>query len=111
MDGSLEEVATAADQTAAEQREVARAARRIQRQLADGQPWAEIIEKSPPLRILDLLRSGARRLGRSSTLLATSVARGLTSEGQSRRRIAPHLGITHQRVSALLKRGHNPQAD
>ncbi|MCA1710023.1 MAG: hypothetical protein LC808_44750 [Actinobacteria bacterium] len=102
MSTTLEVVATAADDVAAEQRSVARRARTMQRQRDRGWSWAKVLDRQAEPGLLELLRSSARRLAESAGQLARALARGLTEEGESRRQIARRLGVTHQRISAML---------
>lgn len=104
MSTALEEVAAAADDVADDQRRVARRARTMQRQRDRGWSWAKIVDREAEPGLLGLLRSSARRLGESTARLAQTLARGLTEEGESRRQVARRVGVTHQRISAILRR-------
>lgn len=103
MGTTLEEVASAADAVADEQRQVARDARRMQRQRDRGRSWAALLDRDESAGLLRRLRHGARRLGELSVRVAETFARGLAEEGESRRQIARRLEVSHQRVSAILK--------
>ena len=105
MTTPLEDVAEAADQVADEQRRVARQARTMQRQRERGWSWERILDRGAAPGILAILRSSARGVGEALGLLSHTLAKGLASEGASRRGIAARLGVTHQRVSAMLKSG------
>lgn len=102
MTNVLEQVADDADQVADDQRKVARRARAMQRQRDRGWSWQRILERDGA-DVLGLLRHGAKRLTSATGHLGAVLARGLAAEGESRRRIASRLGVTHQRVSALLR--------
>jgi hypothetical protein len=99
----LEDVATGADEVADAQRRVARRARAMQRLRDRGRSWAEILDRDAAPGLLRLLRSSGRRLAETTGRFAQSLARGLAAEGESQRRIARRLGVTHQRVSAMLR--------
>jgi transcriptional regulator with XRE-family HTH domain len=103
MSSALDEVAVVADKVADDQRRVARRARTMQRQRAMGWSWAKILdaEDGPPL--VDVLRRSGRRLAEATGRLAQALAAGLTAEGESHRQVARRLGVTHQRISAMLK--------
>lgn len=101
----LEEVAAAADAIADEQRQVARQARRMQRQRDQGAPWRTILEREREPGLLGRLRHNARRLGDLSARVASTFARGLVDEGESHRQIGRRLGVSHQRVSAIVNAG------
>ena len=109
----LQEVAAAADAVADEQRTVARTARQMQRARDRGVPWSAILDHERFARVVGLMRRGAQHLRATSTDLASLLAKGLAAEGESRRRIAHRLGVSHQRVTSILrsKDGHAAAAD
>lgn len=100
MSVSLEEVAAAAEAAAADERDLARRARAMQRQRDRGRSWLQVFESGS--MTVDVARRGARRAGNVATSLAGAIVRGLSSEGLSRRKIAQRLGVSHQRVTAML---------
>ena len=53
------------------------------------------------------MRSSASRLVHATGRLARTLTHGLASEGASRRQVARQLGISHQRVTALLRDDSN----
>jgi hypothetical protein len=103
MSTVLETVAVAADDVADDQRRVARRARAMQRQRDRGWSWVKVLDREAGPGLLGLLRGSARRLAESAGHLAQALARGLAGEGQSRRQIAQRLGVTHQRITAILR--------
>jgi len=103
MNAALDEVAAAADEVAADQREVARRAREMQRRRDAGWSWAQILDWDPDPGILGLLRRSGRRMAEAVGGLASAAASGLSSEGETHRQIARRLGVSHQRVTAMLK--------
>jgi hypothetical protein len=102
MSSALEEVAAAADEVADDQRLVARRARSMQRQRDRGWPWGRILDREAAPSLLELLRRSRRRVTGATSRLAKTLASGLSEEGESRRQIGGRLGVTHQRVSAML---------
>ena len=102
MDTALADVAEAAEEVAAGQKEVARRARAMQRRRDQGWTWGRILDEERSPGLLDLLRRSGRRLTEATGGLARALAEGLRAEGSSRRHIARRLGVTHQRVSAML---------
>src|SRR5581483_1130125 len=111
MDSVLEEVAAAADEVADDQRRVARRARAMQRQRDRGWPWTAILDREPVPGMIELLRRSGRRLSGATARLGRALARGLSEEGESRRQVGRRIGVTHQRVSAMLKGEHRPESD
>lgn len=102
-DSSLREVAATADQVAADQRTVAARARYMEWQRERGWSWSRILEQQPSPGIVALLRQSRQHLSAATAALTTALAVALKSEGRTRRQIAGHLGITHQRVTTLLR--------
>lgn len=76
----------------------------MQRRRVQGWSWATILDAEPAPGVFDLLRDGARSLTRAAARFGLAVSAGLAAEGASRRMIAKRLGVTHQRVTALLAR-------
>lgn len=102
MRSALEALADTADEVADDQRRVARRARSMQRQRERGWPWSKILEREPVPGLLEILRRNGHRLTEGTGRFAHALARGLTEEGESRRQVGRRLGVTHQRVSAML---------
>lgn len=99
---ALEEVATAADEVADDQRQVARTVRAMQRRRDRGWSWARILERQEGPSALEMLRRSSQRASAAVSGLAGALALGLVSEGVSLRGAASRLGVSHQRVSAML---------
>jgi hypothetical protein len=101
---ALENLAESAEKTSAEQQVIADSARAMTEERRRGRPWAAIIAGEGRPSVLALLGSSLRRLSQASSRVRTGVATALAKEGLSTRQIATHLGVTHQRVSAMLNR-------
>lgn len=108
MRSPLGEVASTADRVADDQREVAARVRDMQRQRRRGRSWAAILDQESGAGVFELLRRSGRSIVAATSQLARTLAHGLATEGESRRRIARRLGVTHQRVTAIL---HDRRAD
>lgn len=61
--------------------------------------------------MIDLLRRSTRRLTDATGRFSKLLAGGLASEGASRRQIAGRLGVSHQRITAMLKGERRPAGD
>lgn len=81
VDQALEEVAEAAEQVAADQHEVARQARRLDRARNRGLSWAEALDRQRPPGLLARLRDGRRQLDQALTQLSRFLANGMAGEG------------------------------
>jgi hypothetical protein len=99
----LSEVAEHAEAAASGQQQIARRARAMERQRARGWSWAKILDREALPGIFDLARRSAKHMAEATRALAQVVASGLSAEGESRRQIGRRLGVTHQRVTALLR--------
>lgn len=102
MNSALEDVAVAAEQVADEQRSIADLARTLHRRRAEGWSWARILDEEDAAGLVDLLRRSARRIGDATAAFTRSLAVELHAEGASHRSIARRLGVSHQRVSAMI---------
>ena len=104
MAGALDQIAEAADETALDQQRLARRARTMSRQRRLGWSWSQILERERQPGLLILLSRSARRLHEVSGRFRPTLAKALGDEGLSTRQIAKTLGVTHQRISAMLNR-------
>jgi hypothetical protein len=102
MRTALEDLAAAADEVADDQRIAARRARQMQGQRDRGWSWAKILDREPAPGLVELLRRSGRRLAAATSRVAGLLAAELRDEGESRRQIGRRLGVTHQRVTAML---------
>jgi hypothetical protein len=99
---TLDRLIKAIEHSAREQAQAMRAARvaaRHERGRARQEPAGAKVRE-----VLDLLAASGERLTSASAELRRAWAAALAQQGLSRRQIAEHLGVTHQRVSALLVR-------
>jgi hypothetical protein len=83
-------------------RHVAGRLRQLRAGRARGRSWEEIVD-GRRLGVLDLVDQAVRRLTESSATLRRLLVRGLRTEGATMPAIAQILGVSHQRVSVLLK--------
>jgi hypothetical protein len=111
MGSALEQVAKTAEDAADVERDVAKRARSLQKQRERGLSWHTVLQRDDEPAIFDLLRRGARLGVDALSAFSSLVAEELSEEGASRRQIARVIGVTHQRVSAILGRGRRGGAD
>lgn len=105
---TLDRVADTVDDAAREQRKAARVARDAARDRRADRPDDPSTSRSVR-HVLDLLARSADHVTGAAGALRRAWASTLAEEGLSIRQIGERLGVTHQRVSALLAR--HRQAD
>jgi hypothetical protein len=107
---ALNELADAADDTAREQHEVAVASRRLSHERDRGASWREIADGGTLQRLLGHIGASARRLSAVGNGLRRALAVVLSAEGLTTRQIGERFGVSHQRVSSLLRQQNNSGA-
>lgn len=105
----LDEVAAKAEQVAADQMAVAERAREMQSRREQGWSWSQILDRQPPPGIVELLRRSRQHLSAAASTMTAAIAAALSADGYTRRQIASRLGVTHQRVTAILQRNNGVQ--
>ena len=103
MARELDEFAEEADAVAGEQRQIARDVRWLNQEREAGRSWSELLGGADAGQMLQLVRSSARRLASATGMLMRFMAHELSNEGLSHRKIGRLLGVTHQRVTTILK--------
>jgi hypothetical protein len=99
----LDEFADEAEAVADEQQQIARDARQLSHKRDQGRPWSEVLAGEDAGALLRLIRTSGRRVATATGALMRTLARELQSEGLSHRKIGRLLGVTHQRVTTILK--------
>jgi hypothetical protein len=101
---SLEDLARAVDESAHDQRHLARKIRQFRDARLKGRTWHEILARESKPQALHLVTGILRRLSPVSGTLRRLLARGLRAEGATMPEIGERFGVSHQRVSTLLRR-------
>jgi len=99
FEGVASDLETAADET----RKAAGGVRQAVAKREHGEPWQEVVGGSSGRELLARVASVATRLSAATVRLRQGIVRGLTNEGIAVRRIAEFLGVSHQRISRVLK--------
>ena len=104
LSSALEAAADGAEAAARDQQRAAAIARDAARDLDPGNPADHPQATRATSRVLRLLAGSAQRLTATAGSLRRAWAQSLADENLSLRQIGERLGVTHQRVSALLAR-------
>lgn len=100
---SLDDLARTVDDNARDQRRLAGRIRRLRDARAEGGSWHDVLAQEPSPGTLQLTTGMLARLTRASGRLRRALARGLRAEGATIPAIAERFGVSHQRVSSLLR--------
>lgn len=105
---TLEQTADTAEDSARDQQRAADIAREAAQSYRRNDQPVDRPQLTGALRlVLDLIGSSAERLAASAGGLRRAWAAALAEQGVSIRQIGERLGVSHQRVSALLSRHRN----
>ncbi|HMD45719.1 MAG TPA: hypothetical protein VKG43_06145 [Acidimicrobiales bacterium] len=78
--------------------------RRLRAAREHGRSWGDILNAEPDPGALQLVTRMLARLSSASGSLRTALARALRSEAEAIPGIAARFGVSHQRISAILRR-------
>lgn len=98
----LEQAAHGLDEVAAEAGEAAELLRDVGERRRRGRSWRELLDGSRTRALLHLTGSASKRLSSVAARLRRAIARALVAHGLRVGEVAKELGVSHQRVSALL---------
>lgn len=101
---ALNHVADEVTDSARHQRRVATLVRRMATQRSQGRPWRRIVDGGTPRRALEVLTEAARLLRDSAGRVRQVLIGGLAAEGSTTRQIGQLFDVSHQRISAILRR-------
>jgi hypothetical protein len=105
---ALDDVVEAFDETCEEKPDVEKQADAIRQHHGLGRPITELAG-TPEGAIVPNLSRLTNRLNNAITRLRRAQARAMRAEGTTTERIADVLGVTRQRVSALLRSDSRPR--
>lgn len=102
---ALEGLAEVVEENAREERVLARRIRQLRTGRATGRSWHTLLDRELGTALLAMPTRILRRATEISGLLRRRLAAGLRAEGATIPAIAHRFGVTHQRISALLRSG------
>jgi DNA invertase Pin-like site-specific DNA recombinase len=102
---ALEGLAETVEENAREERLLARRIRQLRAGRAAGRSWHSLLDREGPPPVLELSSRILRRATDASVVLRRRLAAGLRAEGGTLPAIARRFGVTHQRISTLLRNG------
>jgi hypothetical protein len=101
---ALTELARTLEQNAEAQRVLATRIRDAQRARMGGSSWTDVLNAESDPGTMQLVSQNLNRLSKASGSLRTNLVVALREEGVSIPAIARLFGVTHQRVSNLLRK-------
>jgi hypothetical protein len=101
---ALSDLARVLEQNAETQRLLASRIRDAQRARSAGQSWSEVLTAESEPGTMQLVSQDLGRMSKASGALRTHLVVALREEGVSIPAIARLFGVTHQRVSNLLRK-------
>jgi len=104
LSAALDNAAEAAEAGAQEQRQTARAARALAHRRNRGATATDL--KAPLLAFLAVFTTSAQRLAATAGAVRRAWVGTLLAEGLSTRQVGSFLGVSHQRISVLLRETH-----
>lgn len=87
-----------------------RRARHLRNERHRGRAYRDIVPAGDEPLIVHMMRENLARLGAAASQLQHAEAKALYAEGMTMEEIGQLFGVTHQRVSAMLKRARNDTA-
>lgn len=91
------------EENARDERVLARRLRRLRDGRVAGRPWRRLLDSEPDPGALMVVGRMLARMSGASGGLRRSLARAVRSEGETVSEIARRFGVTHQRVSTILR--------
>jgi len=104
---ALDGLTEALEEIAREQRQLVQRIERLRRSRLTGMTWQDILSKEDAPGSMQLVSQMLARLSKASGTLRKELVDSLREEGTSIPAIARLFGVTHQRVSNLLRRNSN----
>ena len=105
---ALDDLATTAKENSRDEGLLARRITQLRAGRAKGRSWHDLLAGENRPGTLELAARILRRLTEASGALRRTLAHGLRAEGGTISAIATAFGVSHQRVSALLRRDRRP---
>jgi hypothetical protein len=102
---ALDDLAGTIEDNARDDRQLARHLRQLRAARAAGREWHTLVDRGRHVPLLELSSQVLRRAREASVTVRRRLAVGLRAEGATIPAIAEKFGVSHQRVSTLLRNG------
>lgn len=106
---AFDAMAQVAEEVSQESQKLAEESRSVSAQRADGATVTSVMASGQPRTVLKLAESLAKRLVSAASVVRQALVRDLASEGKKVSAIARIFGVSHQRISVLLKERHQDE--
>lgn len=106
---ALDDLADQIEDRARDSHLLARRVRRLRDSRAGGRSWQDVLARDSQPATLHLSARVLRGMTEASGVLRRTLARGLRADGATVPEIAERFGVSHQRISTLLRR-REPEA-
>ncbi len=107
---AVDGLAAAVEENGKDERLLVRRLRELREGRAEGRSWLDLLGPDERPSVLGLIGRIIGRLTDAGGALRRALARGLRLEGATIATIAKRFGVSHQRISALLRREDRPTA-
>lgn len=100
---AIDELADAIEANASDERLLARRLRRLRSGRAAGRSWRRLLDSEPDPGALAIVGRILARMSSTSGGLRRTMAQAVHGEGETVAEIARRFGVTHQRISTILR--------
>lgn len=108
---AIDQLADAIEENARDERRLARRLRRLRAGRAAGRSWRRLLDSEPDPGTLMVVGRVLARMSGASGVLRRALAQAVRGEGETVAEIARRFGVSHQRVSTILRGADGPAAE
>ncbi len=104
---ALDEVEAAVEENMSDERLLLRRVRSLRTAHRSGKSWTELLRREQEPGALALVGRVLARMSQASGVVRRALASSLRAEGETIPAIARRFGVTHQRISSLLRESNH----